>query len=180
MNFKLLCDELLSATPSINDLRSLGLSSEEIDEFVASFRIETRKDKVLIGEESDVVAHFFSDYDPSKVEVGMVRFLELPILRNAKWQIGQVESDPLIVDRVTGEVYVDDLTSPGLKLWICSDNFEHFLSALIPAAQYLGRCLIDASELDNHDSFNKFLNESVISAGGDRYVAFYKMLLGAK
>ena len=106
--------------------------------------------------------------------------MALPNLSNCGWQVGQVEADPLIVNGATGEVYVDDLTSPGRKLWICSDSFEHFLLALIPVARYLGKCLVDASVLDDKALCNQILSESVIGAGGDNYAAFYRMLLGAR
>jgi HNH/Endo VII superfamily nuclease toxin with a HHH motif len=180
MNFELLRSALLDAAPSEEALKALGISNEEAEGLISSFRILQRKEEVMTAEQSDVIGDFFSLYNPSNLEIGMIRFSALPKITDSGRVIGQVEADPLVVDKFTGKVYVDDLTSPGNTLWDCADSAEHFLSALIPAARYLGQCLVDDSIRCNKALLNQMLEECTVNAGGDRYATFYRMLLGAE
>jgi hypothetical protein len=180
MNFELLRNAFMSASPSESELKNLGLSNEDSRELIGSFMIEHRKNVDVAGDKNDVASTFFRLFDPSMLEVGMVRFSASPIKNDNGLIVGQVEADPLIIDSSTGQVYVDDLTTPGRRLWVCSDNFEHFLSALIPAAMYLGRCLADGSVRSDKNLLANSLRECIASAGGDEYAAFYSMLLGVE
>jgi hypothetical protein len=180
MNFELLRSAFLDAAPSREALKALGVSNEEAEEFLSSFRILPRTRKIAAIDQSDAIGKFFSLYDPSNLEIGMVRFVDLPKITDAGCIIGQVEADPLVVDKFTGKVYVDDLTSPGNTLWECADSVENFFSALIPAARYLGQCLVDGSVRSNKAVLCQIQEECTANAGGSRYVTFYRMLLDAE
>jgi hypothetical protein len=180
MNFELLCSALQEAAPSQKVLKDLGLSDEEAREFTSSFNVIPRNDNKAVMHSADIIQDFFTQYDPSNLEVGMIRFLSMPKTIDRGRIIGYVEADTLVVDKSTGKVFVDDLTSPGNTLWECADSIEQFLFALVPAASYLGLCLVDD---DDKVRTNKLLSKNVLEkcvsiAGGSSYESFFRMLLG--
>lgn len=178
MDFELLCASLREATPSEKALKGLGLSDEEVQEFTSSFNIIPRDGGISATHSTDVVKEFFTQYDPSNLEVGMIRFLSMPTTVEGGQIIGQVEADPLVVDKSSGKVFVADLTSPGNTLWECADSAEKFLMTLVPAANYLGQCLVDDAVRANKALSRNTLHECISIAGGNRYESFFKMLLG--
>ncbi|RCS56961.1 hypothetical protein [Parvibium lacunae] len=178
MDFELLCVSLREATPSEKALKGLGLSDEDVQEFTSSFNIIPRDGGVSITNSMDVVKEFFTQYDPSNLEVGMIRFLSAPKTVEAGQIIGQVEADPLVVDKSSGKVFVADLTSPGNTLWECADSVEKFLLTLVPAANYLGQCLVDHTVRTNKALSKNTLDACVSIAGGNRYESFFRMILG--
>lgn len=178
MDFELLCTSLREATPSEEALKGLGLSDEEVQEFTSSFNIIPRNGSVSATHSTDIVKEFFTQYNPSNLEVGMIRFLSAPKTVEGGQIIGQVEADPLVVDKSSGKVFVADLTSPGNTLWECADSAEKFLLTLVPAANYLGQCLVDDSVRTNKALSKNALDECVLIAGGNRYESFFRMLFG--
>lgn len=179
MNLELLRQRLREAAPPTEAMMSLGISKAEAEKFTSSFELVPRS----VAEANTVppgpMHDFFSLYDPSPLEIGMVRFLPTPDRVSSGWVIGQAEADPLLLDEASNEIVVSDLTAPGRVLWRCADRGEHFLLALVPAAQYLGRCLIDDVSLDQK-SLEDALAQCVMSAGGASYEPFYRMLLGCE
>lgn len=180
MNFELLRSSLLEAAPSEKALKGLGLSDEEVQEFTSSFNIIRRNNGVMASYSTNIVQDFFTQYDPSTLEVGMIRFLSEPETIARGQIIGVVETDPLVVDKSSGKVFVDDLTAPGNTLWVCAASVERFLLALVPAANYLGMCLVDNAVRTNKELSTNVLNECVSIAGGDSYESFFRVILGVE
>lgn len=170
---------LLNAAPSVMALKNLGLSDNEVQSLRSSFTLVLRENKTApIKIPLSHAGEFFSLYDPSCLEIGMINFLPQPEINGDGYCVGMVESDPLLINEETQEVFVDDLTSPGHTLWYCAKDFEHFLAALLPAAQYLAVTMIDELEERARHLLDKHLNDCVEAAGGIRYESFYRMLLG--
>lgn len=178
MNFQLLCSELHDAAPSEKSLKELGLSDEEVQDFVSSFKVVQRNNDSPAVHSADIVQDFFTQYDPSALEVGMIKFLNMPKTIDSGRIIGKVEADPLVVEKSSGKVFVDDLSSPGNTLWECAKNAEQFLLTLVPAANYLGQCLVNDNMCTNKTLSKNILDECVSIAGGRSYEPFFRMLLG--
>lgn len=171
---------LEGCVPDIADLAKVGLLSDEIDQFRRSFfilgREESLKELGLPGQ----LGELFERYDPSHVEIGMLRFGLKPQKKNSNWVIGQVEADLLVLDMVSGEVYVEDFSAVQKHiLWRCATNGESFLAALLPAACFLGRCLHDEILADDEHRRKSCVDACVIAAGGEPYRPFYQMLIGS-
>lgn len=170
---------LENCVPGIEDLAKVGLLSDEVDELRRSFFIIKRKERLERIGLPGQLGELFKNYDPSNVEIGMLKFDLEPHKKNSSWVIGQVEADLLVVDTVSGEVCVEDLTSVQKHiLWRCAKDGQSFLAAMLLAACFLGRCLHDERLASDKLQRNSCVDECVIAAGGELYRPFYQMLIG--
>lgn len=166
--------------PNRSDLTALSLSDDEVDAFLRSFLLPERGSRLTETKLPGGLGHLFDTYDPSDLEIGMIRFQSTPKADHSGWVIGKVESDWLKVDMESGEVCVEEFASPsGRKIWSCADNGESFLDALIPAACFLGRCLYEQELAGNQIARRECIRACVDAAGGKRYSSFYEMLIGS-
>lgn len=170
---------LEDCVPDNADLAKVGFLADEVDQFRRSFfileRKESRKEFGLPGQFGEL----FEKYDPSHVEIGMLRFGLEPQKKSSNWVIGEVEADLLVIDMASGEVYVEDFSSMQKHVvWRCARSGESFLEALLPVARFLGRCLHDERFASDEHRRKACVDACVISAGGESYRSFYQMLVG--
>jgi len=170
---------LQKSAPNQDQLSSIGLSKKEVQEFLRSFQL-VKRDAIFKPSSGGIVEHFFTTYDPAKIEIGMVTFLSGPATKLNYVIIGKVESDPLVIDKSSGLVSVVDLASPSTVLWSCADSFSQFLDALIPAADFLGKCIISDDTRDNCALLESVIEKCTSLAGGPSYDSFYRMLIGSE
>lgn len=170
---------LEGCVPDIADLAKLGLLADDVDQFRRSFFILEREERLNDLGLPGQLGELFERFDPSNVEIGMLRFGLEPQKKNSNWVIGKVEADLLVVDMVSGEVCVEDFTAvPKHMLWRCAKNGESLLAALLPAACFLGRCLHDEELAGDEHRRKSCIDACVIEAGGELYRPFYQMLVG--
>jgi hypothetical protein len=120
------------------------------------------------------------DWHTGSVEIGMLRLLDEPITFDNGIQVGTVEGDPLIIAQVTGEVIVVESHADSHILWYVAASTQALLLALLGAAQFLGK--IGKEEIDFRDTGVAKIaaRECTRLAGGEKYLDFYMMLLGAE
>lgn len=176
MNCDLFKLQLSEAAPPLQALRSMGYSDQEAAAIFSTFQIKERSTQVdLSPPEDEALRDLFVKYDPSNLEIGMVRFAPVPTTVANGWRIGTVEVDDLISTRA-GEVVVEELHSRDHILWRCASSGGCLLAALLAAARFLGSRL--ASNDDEPMLRAKVHQDCVFLAGGERYSDFYRMLLG--
>lgn len=168
-------EALAEAKPSVQDLITAGLSETEASQFLLSYDVVDRMEKRTSEIPDPTLRDLFSRFDPSGVEIGMVRLLEHPKSTEFGWVLGVVESDLILIDRNNDEIVLIDHNVPGHVVWRCSKDGNSLLSALAVSAKYLSGLVLehDYDETYKQDTLTKCTD----LAGGSRYSDFFRMLL---
>jgi hypothetical protein len=172
--------ELAALAPSASDLEKSGFSKEEAMRLAASFVCVKREQPLPVVSGSDQLLELLRGWDLSKVEVGMIRFPETPTERSGKMCVGCVEADPLVILPGTGELVVHELGTKEHLLWPVAQNGSRLLDAMLIAARFLEQRGSGTIDFDDFKAARKAAGECATAAGGDRYLDFYTMLLGAE
>lgn len=170
MNASEFCEKLKLLTPDRQALEDEGLEKDEIIDEMA--RYDCRLLIPSYPESTDPVVDLVRNYDVTSVEIGIVNFRCEPSDCESGFQFGQVESDPLVIDAVTGFIEVRDLYNANRVLWVCARTGSMFLESLIEAAAILDECNEDSGEI-----YQSAIKCSEMS-GGEMTLDFYLMLLG--
>jgi hypothetical protein len=171
-------DRLAQLAPSREELLEAGLNEEEARSWIASFVCRPRRRIKTLGIET--IFELFNDWDVSNITVGMIKLSELTLRSTGDFCIGTVEADPLIVAAGSGEVFVEELYSPGHRLWPVAVDASAFLDALISAAEFLSNRPSESAYLEEGEraEFRQQARRCAEAAGGDRFNDFYQMLIG--
>ena len=169
---------LQAVKPDVGLLLEIGLSSDEVAEISASFDFRERSLEKSNNLPDPILHDLFAHYNASSVEVGMVRFCDIPEQVSYGYIIGQVEADHLILEAPSGEVTVRDITDSDHTVWKCARDGAKLLAALAEAAKYLSTCfMIDQS---GSEMQRQTIDRCMQLAGGSAYGEFYRMLLAAE
>jgi hypothetical protein len=172
--------ELAAVAPSASDLEKCGLSQDQARDFVNSFLCVKREHPLPKLNGADELLDLLRDWDLSKVIIGMVRFPNPPTEQLGKMCVGRVEADPLVIISDIGEIAVHELGTKEHLLWPVAHCGSNLLDALIIAARFLGKTAVGTIDFNNYEAARSVALECASAAGGDRYLDFYKMLLGAE
>jgi len=158
--------ELRSIAPKVGELAARESAK------TASYNLIERNPSstVVVGDRT--LSDLFSKFDPSSLEIGMVRFPPEPTEVDNGWVVAIDEADPIILSNSSGRLHVEDHASPGFVICECAIDGGAFLSALLPLARYL-------SEWPRLESAADVLNDCVERAGGEAFRSFYRTLLRA-
>ena len=172
--------QLAEAAPSSSDMERCGFTGEQADEFNRSFRC-MKRDRPLPGPIGhDSLLELLRTWDLSMVEIGMVRFPDPPGERLGKMCVGCVEADPLVIVSDNGEIVVHEVNTKDHLLWHVAENGAQLLNALVVAALFLGKRAIGRIDCDDDEAARLAALQCALAAGGERYLDFYKMLIGAE
>ncbi len=170
---------LAETAPSAPELERCGFSNEQAREFAKSFVCVKRQRRLRTVSGADQLLELLSVWDLGKVEIGMIRFPEPPTERSGGTCVGCVEADTLVILPGTGEIAVHELATEDHLLWLVAKNGSALLEALLIAARFLAQRTVGTIDFDDCKAARTAAIECAAAAGGDRYLAFYKMLLGA-
>lgn len=162
--------QLKKLKPSLELLKSKGVSDKAAFEIQKSFDLIERNLAAFVTLPDKDIEELFSRFDPSNVEIGMIRFHTLPQQLSDGWIIGSDEADPLILEASTGEIQVRDLSDRSYKICSCAATGGAFLDAMILAAGYL----VDL----NHENSDPVIKACAERAGGAQYADFFESLIG--
>lgn len=170
-------EELWLCAPPVESLEGRGLSPAEAASFRESFVCKKRSDSAGY---SDSLLELIASYDTSKLEIGTVTFSPYIVEAKRGWHIGYFEIDPIVIDRSTGEVLVEDEAQEGYVMWECAESGGKFLDALLLAGCFLGRCFYDEQLASDQIARHEQADICTKAAGGTRYSDFYLVLLGCE
>jgi hypothetical protein len=141
---------------------------------VKSFNISIRDEPLVNSIPDDDLNEFFKIYDASDFEIGMFRFINIPVLKGKAWHIGYLEEDPVFLDEYG--ITVRDGSSINHVMYKCAKNGSCLLSSLNESSSYLNLCMI----ADYHQTAREkdFLDLVVELSGSDDSIQFYRTLLG--
>lgn len=172
-------EHVIRVTPSVEQIMSTGLSRDDAIK-VANRAQYKRRSRPLDLEESNQVLALLKHWDLSKLEIGMISFLDQPHFEDGSVHIGEVEADPLLVALDTGAICVEELGTGGHLLWRVAGDDEKFLDALAAAYQFFKDRLLDTIDWSDTKIARRFAEKCASLAGGDEYLTFYLMLLGGE
>jgi hypothetical protein len=158
--------------PAPQDLLALGLTPAGSERKHKMFEIKRRSSHIYIDPLMDLCTNF----DLSTFEVGYVRLRKPSDFDERHWNIGTLESDPIIYSKVGGPVVVRDHEVLSRVVCTCAHNADAFLDALHLVAIELKRQYFSSGE-SNGKRFEA-LSKCVSVAGSDTR-PFYQMLLDA-
>lgn len=171
---------LAEAAPSVPELEKCGLSKDQAQDFGKRY-LCVRRDRPLPAVSGrDQLLVLLQEWDLSKVEIGMIRFPEMPTERSGKMCVGCVEADPLVILPGAGEIAVHEFGTKDHLLWLVARNGSALLDAMVIAARFLAQCAVSTIVFDDYKAARSVALECATAAGGDRYLDFYKMLVGAE
>ncbi|RZK23671.1 MAG: hypothetical protein EOO56_04300 [Hymenobacter sp.] len=162
-------------------LVKLGLTLEDAKNLIGCSIIATRITPLTIRFSTentpDALLELISLYDVSRLEIGVIAFLEAPADYGDYLQIAKVELDPLVIYR-NREIRVIDWQRLDHCMWKCARNSDLFLQALLMVNRFLTLTMLNADIYD--DEVYALETASVVAnvAGGSEYLSFYQMLFG--
>jgi hypothetical protein len=168
---------LADLAPSATELERVGVTGSHAEHFRRSFRCPVRRSD---RKERNEILALLNGWDLTHVEIGMIRFAPNPEQLQGRIRVGTVEADPLLIIDDAGEVVVEELGASGHILWAVAAGSSMFLDALIPAAEFLSRRMVGAIDLEDMKRARATAEQCASMAGGERYLPFYLMLLGAE
>lgn len=167
MNAKQFCDFLAQMMPTREELEEWELDEAEIEDVQQSFLGEPRSGNV--SERATELERLISAYDCSKVEVGLVRFLDAPRKVELGTRVAYFEADHIVVVP-SGEVVLCDWRLPK-EVWLsCARDSESFLDGL---SVFL-RQIRDRERWSGRESL--VAQRCATAAGGTEYLPFFQAL----
>lgn len=171
---------LAEAAPSAPELEKCGLSKEQARYFAKLYLCVKRERSLPVISGSDQLLELLREWDVSEVEIGMIRFPEPPTERSGKICVGCFEADPLVILPDTGEIAVHELGTKEHLLWLVAKSGSRLLDAMVIAARFLAQCTVGTIDFDDYKAARSVSIECATAAGGEKYLDFYKTLLGAE
>ena len=168
---------LLQLAPSIEELKKHGLTDDFISQFIESYKCYPKDGSKNIYT-NDELLMLLQSYDCSKIEIGIVSFLNEIIETEDYFEIGGVEQDILAINKITLEVEVLDHEATGHTIWSCASNSMNFLQAILSVADFFSSKLKAYPAEPDNNVVLKRVQKCTYEAGGEKYIDFYKMLLG--
>jgi len=180
MNAHNFIDELSRASPSLEELESIGLPLDGALRIQGSYQCIARREPLSFPVAQNELTNLLSRWDASSLRVGMVSFLQVPIASARGVQVGFVEADLLVVSHASDEVIVVDFAAPSHLLWKAAATPHAFLEALVHASRVLAQRCVKRIAYDDFEAAQRVSAECASLAGGDAYRDFFVMLLGAE
>ena len=168
---------LADMAPTLLQYTRLGVSEKAAERIIRSFRCVKRDMPLASASPSDPIMALIAEWDLSQVRIGTISFLSAAIEYSDKWQIGVDEADPMFIIRATGEIVVEDHACPGYIICPCAKSSSCLLEGLLLAAKFIARTSLREIPWDDAAAARLAAQKCACSAGGDKYLQFFLMLL---
>ena len=129
--------ELKSLAPSNEDFRNYNLSESYIKEHVSRYQCEPKVNGRLNIITNDEILSLLQDYDCSALGIGNLSFVKEIVEHVGYYEIGRVDIDVLVLNKITLEIEVRDHDSLEYVIWSCASKSSYFLDSLLMCARFL-------------------------------------------
>jgi hypothetical protein len=160
---------LRDAMPSRDTLEEYGLDEDEIEEIQATFLARARSASSRKGQSE--VERLITEFDCSRVEVGLVRFLDEPRERDQGIQFACCEADSIVV-KEDGSVAMYDEGATESKEVPCATDSQKFLEGLAAFIE------IRANKSHWKGRVDEAATRCAAAAGGGQSEEFFRILCG--
>jgi len=178
MNAEIFIRRLKELAPSVEDFKNYNVSENYIKDHISRYDCKPRYNTYFNIITSDEILQLLQAYDCSKVGIGNLSFVNEVIEAEDYYQIGNVELDILVLNKITLEIEVRDHDSLDYVIWPCASKSDLFLEALLACAVFLRSLLSNPLLEQDKDYMLDVVNLCSEKVGGEKYLDFYKMLLG--
>ena len=172
MDAKEFVEKMNSIDPKIND--NAGFDDGFINEHLNIFKFYPKDQGV---KSDNPIVELLTNYDGSKVEIGMVNFVSELNEKGGYLFFGRFDADDLVIDKRTGKVQLKESGQAHI-LCDCAENSALFLDAIYCSAMHMGQIPLGAEEDEDQALVCDKAMECSAKAGGEAYLTFYKMLMG--
>lgn len=173
-------EKLRRCAPDTKKLEAVGLSASEAHQFLLAFQCNRSTSSNVTNSAGDSLIDLVNLYDVSTVEIGPITLVQPIVEQDQFWLVGRDEVAYVVIDKASREVLVNELDTANSVTMRCAENGDSFLSALLPAACFLGRCSYDLELYQDEEAKASQAAECAELAGGNEYLDFYNYLLGAE
>jgi hypothetical protein len=166
--------KLLEIVPTYQTLKALELPDDFILKIIDTYHIKP-KEKTSKYYEDDIL-ELINSYDVSKIEIGMITFLNEIIENEELYIIGKADADYLVINKLTNEIEIHDEVDPEYIKLYCAKDSSSFLNTLIISCAFFNECAINKNLWkDKIKTYAKIL-ECADKAGGEKYLDFFLIL----
>lgn len=169
----------LSEIPDIKNidaLEDMGLSRDFISEYVESLNFKRTFGK--LDSNQDPIKELVANYNGETVNLGMITF-DIASVENRKYFFfGRFETDIFAIHNETGEILLLDYEDLDHVIYYCASCSSFFLDAITLAAKFLAKLPFDDNLNKNQTVICEIAAECSLLGGGDKYLDFFKTLLG--
>lgn len=115
MNADEFVHQLLECQPSIEALFRRVFRPAAAQRTVDGYKFLPKPEQVW---REDALVDLVTNYDGTKVHIGVIGFLTMPIPTvSGRWHVAMFEADPIFVEAQSGGVTVFELGEVNFKLW---------------------------------------------------------------
>jgi hypothetical protein len=172
--------------PSEEDLLTAKIDEDIFNVYINRSFIKNKSDFKDTDTIEDVITYFLSKYDFKFIDIGYnISFRSKPETLNGYTNFGSLEAEYIVRDNKNGIIYIIDYyISDGMtyfdRTYLCADNFERFLEALIPHIglfwqDILGKQVSQRERAEVSITCAKIASDNYLNA-----VEFYKTLNGSE
>jgi hypothetical protein len=166
---------LKSLTPKREDFVNRGLSENYIQSLIDRYSCELKKDNSTYD---DPLLRLVDSYKADKLMIGGINFGERIEETDDYYIVGEIEIDLLVVSKKSGLVKVVE-SDIYFDMWDCADNGSKFLDSILEAEKFFIKRSQNDDLYNNRSATDSVADACSHSAGGDRYLNFYRMLVGS-
>lgn len=179
MNIQEFVSELKRIGPTKEEYISFGFS-EGLAERLAMEYTFLPSERLIESYDllSDDIVRLIRNFDGTGVQIGLITFMSNVEVSDGFVYFGNVEMDVLSISKATLEVVVLDHDNLDWIIWPCAASSSHFLNALLVFADFLSYKVKNKVVEYNALEINECALLCSEKAGGEKYLEFYKMLLG--
>lgn len=162
---------------TLKHMKNNGFPDELIDEYRQSLFFHKRDNRYLSSH--DPLIDLVTNYDGSKVHIGMLSFDLDPFEDESYYFFAGFDGDVLGIDKNLKEIRMIEYGTDNHILYNCANSSANFMYAILMVADIVQKCNYDDTFDCNERLLTLLAGECAERAGDEnRYVNFYKMLLG--
>ncbi len=158
----------------ISQLKKIGLDEGFIEEYIGCYTFKQIGNKKI----DNPIGNLANNYDGTSVAIGMITFDINWVEDDSYFFFGKFEVDLLAINKKTGEIKLLDHENLEYVMQDCALNGSNFLCAILKAATFLEKLPYDENLANDQKQICEMAIACSNIAGGDKYLGFYKTLLG--
>ncbi|MBY0535573.1 MAG: hypothetical protein K2P88_06965 [Chitinophagaceae bacterium] len=171
-------ENLSKLTPSKTSLSKLGYENFEVDDKINSYKLFPKRSFLSNNVIKSEVIDLIECFDCSKLQIGILEFWHTCKQSENYVYFGTADGDILGVNKHTLEVQIIDYLAPNWVVFNCASNGSYFLDALIACVELYSKRIQNLTLAEDNQITYEYVLLSSKKAGGEKYIDFYKVLLG--
>jgi hypothetical protein len=158
----------------LSQIEKQGLGQDFLEEYIGCFTFKQIRNNRI----NNPIEELVNNFDGSSVEIGMITFDIEPFDHEDYFVFGRFEIDFLVISKRTGEIKLIDHEDESNIMYECASGSSVFLKAILEAAAFLDKLPYKNNLANDQKQICEMAESCSSIAGGNKYIGFYKTLLG--